>query len=102
MLIKPAFAILATLIAAGPMAGSNVAQAQVVSSQKCWHDGDPKHFRPECRELKEVVEQVEKKKAIAGPVENVPRNQAAFDPDNLFEQMTRDSGGGAGGGGGGR
>lgn len=98
MLMKTAFAVLAAVIATGPVAGSGVAQAQSSVNLQCWHDGDPKHFRPECRDPEKIFAVSKVKKDASVP--NIPRNQAEFDPDNLFDQMMRDSGGGAGGGGG--
>ena len=100
MLIKPAFAILAALTVTVPVFDDGVAQAQPNIATKCWHDGDPKHFRPECRDpIKEVVPS---KKVIADSLPGgVPtRSRTEFNPDDFFEQMMLDSGGGGGGGGG--
>lgn len=98
MLKKSAFAILAALTVTAPVFGSDVAQAQSNVALKCWHDGNPKHFRPECRDP--LKDRVEVKKVEIPSTD--PRNRVEPDVENLFDEMMRDSGGGAGGGGGGR
>lgn len=96
MLNKSAFVILAALTATVPIVGSTAAQAQSSPNLQCWHDGDPKHFRPECRDPQRLRGPVKK----VDTTSNQPRNRAEFNAENLFDQMMRDSGGGAGGGGG--
>lgn len=97
MLKKSAFAVLAALAVATPFIASDTAQAQSRIMLKCWHDGNPKHFRPECRDPLEV--QV-RQQVDTYPFSNRSRSRAGFNAENLFDQMMLDSGGGAGGGGG--
>ena len=96
MLKKSAFAIIAALSVAAPFAGSTVAQAQSGVKLECWHDGNTKHFRPECPEEYRVPQRSQEQ------IDTLPPNRSRFNPENLFEQMMLDSGGSGGGGGGGR
>ena len=97
MLKKTVFALAAVLTVAAPFAIGDGAQAQSGITLQCYHDGNPKHFRPECREELKFPEPAKK---VVTPTS--PRNRVEFSAENLFEQMMLDSGGGGGGGGGGR